>query len=92
MKTVYYVITLGYWGRSTMLSKAALECCKSGGSRRDKALVYKYTGPPEEVDKITVDSQGNIEYPQTVESKKIYGLREGDVKITLGKLTKSDNV
>lgn len=84
--SLHVVVTLGYWGKGTTLQEAAKACFKAGSGRREKAVVYRYDGPPDDLKQVAVDSHGSIEYPQTCESTQIYGLRPGMPRVTLGHL------
>lgn len=84
--SLHVVVTLGYWGRGTTLQEAAKACLDAGSPRREKAIVYRYDGPQEDLKQVGVDDSGGIEYPQTCESTQLYGLRPGMPRVTLGQL------
>ena len=75
---VYAVTSDFYWGRGTDLEGAIASCYKSGSRGSREAVIYIYTGPQEELDKITVDGGAAIHYPQTVTSNRV-----GKVKLPM---------
>lgn len=84
--SLYVVVTLGCWGKGPTLQKAAKACHDAGGSRRDKAVVYRYDGPQADLGQVGVDGYGTIEYPQTCESTQLYGLRPDMPRVSLGQM------
>ena len=75
---VYAVTSDFYWGRGTDLEGAIASCYKSGSRGSREAVIYVYTGPQEELDRITVDGGAAIHYPQTVTSNRV-----GKVKLPM---------
>jgi len=75
---VYVVTSDFYWGRGTDLEGAIASCYKSGARGSQDAVIYLYTGPQEELQKITVDGGAAIHYPQTVTSNRV-----GKVKLPM---------
>lgn len=84
--SLHVVVTLGYWGKGTTLQQAAKACFNAGSPRREKAVVYRYDGPQADLQQVSVDDIGSIAYPQTCESTQLYGLRPGQLRVTLGQL------
>lgn len=84
--SLHVVVTLGFWGKGTTLQEAAKACFKAGSGRREKAVVYRYDGPQDDLKQVGVDRYGSIEYPQTCESTQLYGLRPGMPCVSLGQL------
>lgn len=82
---MFVVVTLGYWGKGVTLQQAAQHCLEAGGERSQPVVAYAYVGEAAELDKITVDGGGSINYPMTCQSVKLFGPREGQ-KIKLGYL------
>ena len=82
---VFVVVVMGYWGKSNTLKKAAENCMMEGARRREPAVAYQYTGDEDELKKITVSGGGDIHYPQTVTSTRLFGPSDDTAK-TIGEI------
>jgi len=72
---VYAVTDQFYWGAGPDLESAIAQVRKQGGSGTRSVVIYIYTGPQEELDKITVDGGAAIHFPQTVTSNRVGKVR-----------------
>ncbi len=88
VEEVCYVITVpNYWGKGLTLAEAAANALEAGGKRTDKCVAYCYVHPDAKLlkEEVWVNDLGDISYPLTALSIKLFGLREGQ-RVTLGSL------
>lgn len=87
MKTKFVIVSAsGYWGAGETLKEAALNCIKSGSSKSDKNICCRlYTGEQAALDEIRVVGMGEISFPPSLQSFRVFGSKTG---ISLGQLSK----
>lgn len=80
-KAIYYVVTLGYYGKGPSIQAAAMACKKAGSPVSEGVVAYLYVGNPDDLQKVEIDGQGSISYPQSVLSVRLFGPRDSGVKL-----------
>ena len=74
----------GYWGKGKTLRDAAEHCVKAGARRGEvNNVAYCYVGNESDLAEIGVTGYGDIQYPQSVTSVRLFG---GHAKISLSKI------
>ena len=66
-----------YWGMGSNLEEAVEKVRKAGAKGSVNAVIYQYTGPEEELKKITVDGGGGVNYPAST----VHHQRIGKIKL-----------
>jgi hypothetical protein len=72
---VVAVTSGGFWGKGEDLESAISKARQAGATRTQSAVIYIYHGEKIELEKITVDSYGSIQYPMTCESYRVGHVR-----------------
>jgi len=80
-KALYYVVTLGYFGKGPSIQAAAMACKKAGSSVSERVVAYLYIGKSDDLQKVEIDGQGSISYPQSVLSVRLFGPRDSGVTL-----------
>lgn len=79
-ESLFVAVANGYWGKGATLAEAARKACDAGAANNATACVYAYVGYPVDLAEIGVNGMGDICYPLSCDSIRLFGPQ---TKITL---------
>ena len=84
MNHIFIVMTAGYWGKGSTISKAAQNCLDAGSRKTEPVLARLIISPtplPDLEKEVSVNDMGDILYPNTCDVIALFSPKNSRVKL-----------